>query len=109
MKIFFLDCEPFFYCVPRKYPKVTDSIKLVLRDEQNSDEYLLDTEFIAAEKLRIKAIDVPDTFKAQQTFDLTLLISDEVIYKGRLIILDKDTDVQNFTYGTQNNAKYDFR
>lgn len=109
MKVLFLESPLEFSVIPRKYPNISDTLTLKLRNENTGDVITPEITFIVTQKLDITIIDQPLEFKTQNKYEVTISNDSEIIYKGKLIVLDEGTDVQNYNYGSQTTSKYSFK
>ena len=101
MKVLFLDKPLIFYVVPRQYPSEIDTLTLTLRKEMTSEVLTPDFTFTVGKKLRLTVTEQPD-FQVGDKYEIEIKNNIDVIYLGKLIIVNSDTDVQNFEYTTQN-------
>lgn len=108
MKVIILGQPAFFDCVPRVYPKIGDVLSLDLRDELKKVVISPKIEWMTAEKLRISIIGVPEEFISRSKFEIKLKNHDEIIYLGKLLVLDADTDVQNYSNEKQSNSRFTY-
>lgn len=109
MKVLLLETPLIFSIIPRKYPSIMDVLTLNLRNE-NTDEIISpEITFSVNERLDIMLTTTPLDFKTQNKYEVTLLRGSEIIYKGKLIVLEKGTDVQNYTYASQTTSQYSFK
>lgn len=109
MKVLFLDTPLIFYFIPRIYPVITDTLTLKLRNESSNVEITPAVTFTISEKLEITITAQPTDFAIQNKYEVELKNGEDVIYRGKFIILAEDTDVQNYEYNTQPNAKFDYK
>jgi hypothetical protein len=109
MKVLFLETPLKFSLIPRKYPIITDALTLNLRNETTGDVINPVITFTVSDKLNITLTTQPLDFKTQNKYEVTLLKGSEIIYKGKLIVLEAGTDVQNYNYGSQTTSKYSFK
>lgn len=109
MKVLFLDTPLIFKLIPRKYPDVTDTLTLELRNENTNLIITPTISFLVADKLSITVLEQHSDFKTQNKYEITLLNSSEIIYKGKLIVLEQGTDLQNYNYGSQTTSKFQFK
>lgn len=92
---------PLFRLVPRFYPDIEDELLLVFENEMEIDfEWSIDKNMLAVILL--------DTSLMQQreNYSFTLLLGNEILYKGKLIFLKNGTDVQNYTNQSQDNKRW---
>jgi hypothetical protein len=109
MKVLFLETALEFSLIPRKYPIISDDLTLDLRNETTGTVISPAITFSVTEKLNITITEQPLDFKTQNKYEITILNDSEIIYKGKLIVLDSGTDVQNYNYGSQTTSKYSFK
>lgn len=109
MKVLFLNNPLDFSLIPRKYPNISDELTLILRNENTNEQITPVFSFVVTDKLQITITEQPLDFKTQNKYEVTVLNDSEIIYKGKLIVLDSGTDVQNYNYGSQTTSKYSFK
>jgi hypothetical protein len=136
MKVLFLQTPLMFSLIPRQYPKETDVLTLVLRNEYTNEFLIPKITFSVDEKLTIELIDLsqstidlanitidsllvlgdpinnlefPADFKTQNKYEITLLNANEIIYKGKMIVLEAGTDIQNYDYGSQTTSRFQYK
>lgn len=109
MKVLFLETALKFSLIPRKYPIISDVLTLNLRNETTGDVITPAITFTVTDKLSITITAQPLDFKTQNKYEVTVLKDSEIIYKGKLIVLEAGTDVQNYNYGSQTTSKYSFK
>ena len=109
MKVLFLLEALKFSLIPRKYHIISDILTLNLRNEITGVVINPAITFIVTDKLNITLTTQPLDFKTQNKYEVTILNGSEIIYKGKLIVLESGTDVQNYNYGSQTTSKYSFK
>jgi hypothetical protein len=109
MKVLFLETPLLFSLVPRHYPISTDVLTLVLRNENTNAVLIPLISFTIDKTLVIEVLEQPTDFKTQNKYEVTLLNGLEIIYKGKLIVLEAGTDIQNYNYGSQTTSKYQYK
>ena len=109
MKVLFLNNPLVFSLIPRKYPVVTDILTLNLRNESSNLTITPVVSFTVNDKLNITITTQPQDFKTQNKYEVTLLNGEEIIYKGKLIIVESGTDIQNYNYGSQSTSKFTYK
>jgi len=109
MKVLFLDAALDLYLIPRVYPLLTDTLTLTLRNESSNETITPAVTFVLGEKLKVTITTQPTDFKTQNKYELELKNGTSVIYRGKIIILAQGTDVQNYEYSSQPNAKYGYK
>lgn len=110
MKVLFLTEDLTFYIIPRVYPELADTLTLSLRNEF-TDEII--TPLVSFQtlsgQLAVKITQQPADFKTQNKYEVILKNGSNVIYLGKILILESGTDVQNYEYNTQSNARFDYK
>jgi len=109
MKVLFLGTPQIFYIIPRVHPIITDTLVLTLRNEITDTIITPAITFVIGEKLEIIITTQPTDFKTQNKYEVSLHNETELIYKGKIIILEEGTDIQNYEYNTQSNARFDYK
>jgi len=109
MKVLFLTQALTFSLIPRKYPIISDTLTLDLRNETTGEVITPAITFTVTDKLNITITAQPLDFKTQNKYEVTISNGSEIIYKGKLIVLDSGTDIQNYNYGSQTTSKYSFK
>ena len=109
MKVLFLTETLEFSAIPRKYPYIYDSLSLVFRNENTGEVITPAITFTVTDKLNITITTQPADFKTQNKYEVSVWNEGEIIYKGKLIVLESGTDIQNYNYGSQTTSKYSFK
>jgi hypothetical protein len=110
MKVLFLNTPLIFSLIPRKYPDISDILSLQLRNESTNITINNAVYFSTDErKLYIELTTQPAEFKTQNKYEITLLNGLEIIYKGKLIVLESGTDIQNYDYGSQTTSRFQYK
>lgn len=108
MKVILLNNPYEIVLIPRVFPQITDNLSLNLRNEMTNEVLNPDFIFQITDKLTI-LIDESIDFKLQQKFEIELINNLEVIYRGKLLILEENTNIQAYQYGSQSNSKFQFK
>jgi hypothetical protein len=108
MKILILGTDLTFDCVPRLYPLAENDLRLYLRDELKNIVLEPSITFIVSERLSITLESEPIEFKAQAKYEIELKIADVIIYRGKMIILESGTNIQNYTNGSQSTNRFKY-
>lgn len=109
MKVLFLTEALTFFLIPREYPNLGDSLTLSLRNEFSDDVITPAITFeTVGKQLLITITEQPTDFKTQNKYEATLKNGSNIIYLGKLIVLDAGTDIQNYQYNTQTNVRFDY-
>lgn len=109
MKVLFLTETLIFSVIPRLYPKTTDVLTLSLRNEQTDIIITPEITFTVTDKLNITITNQPDDFKSQFKYEINIKNGSDLIYLGRMIVLDSGTDVQNYENSTQSNGRFNYK
>ncbi len=103
MKVLFLNTPFTFSFIPRFTP-VNNSLSIQLRKEISNDIVNFSSNFtIENSRYYVTLVNVDFTPNEKDKFELTIKDDDNIIYKGKLIVLAESTDVQNYEYGTQSS------
>lgn len=92
---------PIIKIVPRSYPVMGDVLVFELETGQTIDVNWLRNNNI----IEVTLIDT-SLFEQRGNYSFTLSNSESVIYKGKIIFLKNDTDVQNYTNQSQDNKRW---
>lgn len=109
MKVLFLTEPLIFSVIPRSYPLITDTIILSLRNEMTDTVLTPAITFTVTDKLNITITAQPSDFKSQNKYEVTIKNGTDLIYLGKMIILESGTDVQNYENSTQTNEKFGYK
>ena len=110
MKVLFLNDVLKLVIVPREYPLNGDILTLFLRDEFSNEELTPPFTFeTLGKRLLVTITTQPPEFTTQKKYEITLKNGAEEIYLGKCIVLNAGTDVQNYEYNTQTNARFDYK
>lgn len=109
MKVLFLDSELIFSLIPRIFSFSSDELSLSLRNEMTDVILTPNFTYTIDDKLNITIPIVPTDFKTQNKYEITLKNNGEIVYLGKLIVLDMGTDIQNYNYGSQTNSRFEFK
>ena len=109
MKVLYLDTTLSLSLIPRIYPEEGDTLILKLRNEISNLELTPEFTFSITDKLNLTITSQPDDFKTQNKYEIEILNGIVTIYLGKLLILEENTNVQNYEYGSQSNARFDYK
>lgn len=109
MKVLFLTEALIFSVIPRSYPLITDTITLSLRNEMTDETITPAITFTVTDKLNITITAQPADFKTQNKYEVNIKNGTDIIYLGKMIILESGTDVQNYENSTQTNEKFGYK
>jgi len=108
MKVLFLETPYTFSLIPRVYPLESDTLILSLRNEITDTVSTPDITFTVTDKVNVTIVELLG-LKSKDKFEIELKNGSEIIYLGKLIVLDENTNVQNYEYGSQQNARFDYK
>ena len=108
MKVLFIDSNLNFSLIPRKYPLITDELSVKLRNENTNVEIISNFSFSLNDKLNITLENHSD-FRVSNKYEVEIKNNNEIIYLGKLLFLEQNTDVQNYTYGSQSDSKFKYQ
>lgn len=112
MKVIKLNQWEQFKCVPRLYPNSTDELSVKLKNElTNTMIDLVFTFSVSASYLTVAITDVPADFESGNRYEITIsniTNNNSLVYLGELLIVDENTDVQNYEYKQQSNSRFEF-
>lgn len=109
MKVLFLTEALIFSVIPRIYPDPGDGVTLSLRNEMTDTVIEPAITFTVTDKLNITLTAQPSDFKTQNKYEVTIKNGTDLIYLGKMIILESGTDVQNYENSTQTNEKFGYK
>lgn len=109
MKVLFLGSQLVFSLIPSQFPANGDILLLSLRNEMTDFVINPDFTFSITDKLDITITTQPNDFKSQNKYEVELKNDSETIYLGKIIVLDINTDVQNYEYGSQTNSRFEYK
>jgi hypothetical protein len=92
---------PIIKIVPRLYPIITDTLVL----ELETGQILPITWVLNGNLIEITITDV-SLFEQRGNYSFTVTNNAVVIYKGKIIFLKNNTDVQNYSNQTQDNKRW---
>ncbi len=109
MKVLFLDQELIFKVVPRIYPSLNDEFLLTFRNENTGVTFTPSYTFEITDKLEITLPTQPTDFSIQNKYDIEIVLNNEIIYLGKVIVLESGTNIQNYEYGSQSTSRFKFK
>lgn len=92
---------PIIKIVPRLYPNTGDVLVLELETGQT-----IDIDWVKSNNLLEITLNDLAQFEQRGNYSFTISNSDVVIYKGKIIFLKNNTDVQNYTNQSQDNKRW---
>lgn len=109
MKVIYLNKPYDINLVPRIYPEVEEELTLELRNESSDLTFQPEIAWIAGNSLTVTITSgVPlGEFQSMDKYEMTLTNGLSIVYKGKLIIVDETTNVQNFIYTDQSNSRFE--
>jgi len=112
MKVIKINQVEQFSCVPRQYPNLTDELGVKVKNEMTN--VMIDLGFtyeLSGSYLTIIINDVPADFESGNKYEVTvsnITNNSSLVYLGKLLIVDENSDVQNYVYKSQSNSRYEF-
>ena len=96
MKIITID-NPIIYLIPRVYPELSDNLTSEIINEDTNDVFNTEPLIWTLEKnfVKIAAWDI-NLLIPNINYEFTLFNGANIIYKGKLVLLANNTDIQNF-------------
>lgn len=92
---------PIIKLVPRFYPLLTDDLIFTL-----DDGLMIPITWETVKNVMIVTIGETTGFVQGTTYSFTLTRNSEIVYKGKLIFVANDTDIQNYTNQSQNTKRW---
>jgi len=92
---------PVIKIVPRLYPIIIDTLILELETGQ-----IIPIDWVLAGNIIEITLNDLTQFEQRGNYSFTVTNNDVVIYKGKIIFLKNDTDVQNYSNQTQDNKRW---
>lgn len=111
MKVIKLNQVEEFSCVPRIYPKPSDALRVTLTNElTNTSIDLSFTSIISGAYLTIIINTIPNDFTSGNKYAIEVynITSQSIVYLGKLLIVDENTDIQNYAYKSQSNSRFEY-
>lgn len=109
MKVLFLGQSLVLKLIPRTFPTLIDTLLLNLVNENSGLVITPEITFVITDKLEVTIVNEPTDFKTQNKYSIELKNGSDIIYLGKLITLENGTNVQNYEYGSQTNARFKFK
>lgn len=95
------EAVPVIKLVPRFYPALTDDLTLTL-----DNGALLSFDWEISKNAIIITLENTSGFVQGTTYSFTINRNQEIVYKGKIIFLANDTDIQNYTNQSQNTKRW---
>jgi len=92
---------PIIKLVPRFYPDITDDLIFAL-----DDGLMIPITWEIVKNTIVVTIGETIGFVQGTTYSFTLTRNSEIVYKGKLIFVANDTDIQNYTNQSQNTKRW---
>lgn len=87
--------------IPRFYPLLTDDLIFTI-----DDGLMIPITWETVKNVMIVTIGETTGFVQGTTYSFTLTRNSEIVYKGKLIFVANDTDIQNYTNQSQNTKRW---
>ena len=92
---------PIIKLVPRFYPSLIDNLIFTLDNGS-----IISTTWEIVKNTIVVTIEETTGFVQGTAYSFTLTRNSEIVYKGKLIFVANDTDIQNYTNQTQNTKRW---
>jgi len=92
---------PIIKLVPRFYPLLTDDLIFTLDNGS-----IISTTWEIVKNTIVVTIEETTGFVQGTAYSFTLTRNSEIVYKGKLIFVANDTDIQNYTNQSQNTKRW---
>jgi len=92
---------PVIKLVPRFYPEIIDNLIFTL-----DDGIIIPITWVINKNTIVVAIGETVGFVQGTTYSFTLTRNSEIVYKGKLIFVANDIDIQNYTNQSQNTKRW---
>jgi hypothetical protein len=92
---------PIIKLVPRFYPDLLDDLIFTL-----DDGLIIPIEWEIAKNTVVAIIGETVGFVQGTAYSFTITRSTDIVYKGKIIFVANDTDVQNYTNQSQNTRRW---
>jgi hypothetical protein len=108
MKIVFINNADTISLVPRSTIANTNTLELYLTSESDNvkGNYVFSVNSYTNGVLRINTVSFSSLLKLGQTYKIELLDGVKLVYLGRLIVVDQNTDIQNYSRSLQSNSLF---
>lgn len=107
MKVLKLNTPFEISAVPRIALVSSDVLIFTARNENTNAgfDYTLDWSIVNG-RLNFELPDTNPDFKAGNKYEIFIKKSDTIIYRGKMIIVKEDTDIQNYTPSKQTTPRF---
>ena len=94
--------------VPRIAPALSDTLKLTATNETTQIETIIYIEFYMYNGRLVFTFDIPIEFKAGNKYEVEINNenTNTIIYRGKMIVINETTDIQNYTPSTQQTQRF---
>jgi hypothetical protein len=108
MKIVFINSADTISLIPRSTIANTNTLELYLTSEGDNvkGNYIFSVNSYMNGILRINTVSFSSLLKLGQTYKIELLDGVKLVYLGRLIVVDQNTDIQNYSRSLQSNSLF---
>ena len=93
--------NPFIKVVPRLYPILGDILTIDFENGMTNDFV-----WTISQNILIITFASTNLFKQRDNYSFTIFRGEEILYKGKIIFLKNNTDVQNYTNNSQDNKRW---
>lgn len=107
MKILFLDTDLIIPFIPRRVPN-SNVINIILRNENTNVIIEQSLNWVLIKNKVYITIESNTDFATKNKYELEIQDSGFTIYRGKLMFLEENTDLQNYNQETQSNKEYNY-
>lgn len=109
MKVIYLNKPYDINLVPRIYPEVEEELTLELRNESTDFTFQPEIEWMVNNLMTVTITSgVPlGEFQSMNKYEMTLTNGLSIVYKGKMMIVDEDTNIQNYVYTDQSDSRFE--
>lgn len=98
---------PSFYFAPRIYPELTDTLTVFFTNEYTKEVISPSFTFTIESNLVNLELSNISGFSLYENYEFEIKLDDLIIYKGKIITLDNDTDIQNYQPDNQSKSRWE--
>ena len=109
MKVLFLGEPLIIDFIPRIYPETADVLTLSMRNESSNVELTPTITHTTTTRTEITLTSQPTDFKTRSKYEIEVKNGSKTIYRGKVLILESGTDIQNYEYQSQSDAKFGYK
>lgn len=85
---------------------LSDNITLRLRNESTDVVYSAPITWVYSKDRIVFDFETLESFKEGEKYEMELLKLEEIVYRGKAIVVKEDTDIQNYTPSKQQTQRF---